>query len=357
VPMLRNLSRDAHVAEIHVMVAPLWRNTGVDGHQLAPLGGVDKLHWHIIDQAPPAAFRVQAHDIPGLADTIDAIAPDLTLARSADFETPARFPGIVRYIMEGAASPFVTDPAWVVLEEQPFAYGAMPADVGLIAACRAFVAPLWQQARAGVMTRDAARAGLGLPADGKVLAVPLQYEHGENLYLNHAAYPDSVALLQALLDRVPGDVLLAVSDHPLNRLYVDRSALERFIASHADRIRLVVGNDVTVRLIYAADAVLSDLSKTWSQAAFAGRALVHVGRYRMADWLNGTDLSAIGQAGLPTPDAEAARGWFSWHLAGRLLRPEAVDAPLLLRHATQHIVHADLAANCAALTALIAEAA
>ena len=355
-PMLRRLHDHADLAEIHVMVAPLWRNTGIAGEQLAPIAGLSKLRWHIIDEADPEMFRRAAHKIPGLLDSVAAIAPDLTLARSADFDTPARFPGIVRYIMEGAAAPFVTDPAWVVLEERPFEYGAMPDDIALTGACVERVAPVWDHARAAAVPREVGRAELGLPADRAVLAVPLQYEHGENFYLEHAAYPGGIALLSALLDRVPADVLIAVSDHPLNRLYVNRTALDYFAASHADRIRLITADNATARLTLAADAVLTDLSKTWSLAAFAGTPLLHVGAYPVAGWLwANTDLAAIGQGGLLAPDTDAVRRWFAWHLAGRLLRPEAVDLPLLRRHVAQQATLADLDANVAALASLIGE--
>ena len=355
-PMLRGLHDDAGVAEIHLMVAPLWRNTGVMGDQLAPIADLAKLRWHIIDEADPEMFRRSAQMIPGLLDSVAAIAPDLTLARSADFDTPARFPGVVRYIMEGAAAPFVTDPAWVVLEELPFEYGGLPDDTALIDGCVDRMAPLWDHARAAAATREACRAALGLPGDRAVLAVPLQYEHAENFYLGHAAYPGGIALLTALLDRVPADVLIAVSDHPLNRLHVNRTALDFFAASHGDRIRLITAEDATARLTLAADAVLTDLSKTWSLAAFAGTPLLHVGAYPLADWLAvNADVRAIGRGGMLAPDADAARRWFAWHLAGRLLRPDAVDLPSLLRHVAQHATHDDLDANVAALTSLIGE--
>jgi hypothetical protein len=41
------------------------------------------------------------------------------------------FPGTVRFIMEAAAAPFITDPTWVVLEEEPFSYGFTPDDWSL----------------------------------------------------------------------------------------------------------------------------------------------------------------------------------------------------------------------------------
>jgi len=352
VPMLRRLNDDVAVREVHVMVAPLWRNTGVDGAQLQPLVDLAKLRWHIVDEADPEIFRIAADRIDGLLDIVAGIAPDLILARSADFATPARFLAPVRYIMEAAAGPFVTDPTWVILEEQPFAYGAMPGDAALLEACVARTQALWQGALGGVTSPALVRQELGLPLDRPLLAVPLQYEHDENFYLLHAAFPDSVAMLTALLAALPEQVLLAVSDHPLNRLHVNRSRLEEFVAMRSSRIELVAADDATARLTLAADAVVTDLSKTWSLAAFAGKPLLHIGKHELAPWLRASgEIAAFGPA-QPAPDPLGARQWFAWHLAARLLRPEAVDSALLLRHFADAPNMADLDANVAALEAI-----
>ncbi len=350
-PMLHRLNADAAVAEVHVMVAPLWRNTGVEGEQLMPLVDLAKLHWHVVDEGDPELFRIAAHRIAGLVERVNKTAPDLVLARSADFETPKGFAAPVRYIMEAAAAPFATHPAWIVLEEQPFAYGAMPHDDALVEACVLRTQGLWDHARRGLITREQARAELGIAHKGPVLAVPLQYEHDENFYLLQAAHRDSTTLLGDLLDRTPDKVLLAVTDHPLNKLHVSRLNLDHFAATRPDRIHVIDAPDATARLTLAADAVVTDLSKTWSLAAFAGTPLLHVGRLALADWLHANrDPVALKKGHLAAPDAAAARRWFAWHLAGRLVDPQRVDAALLQRHFNGALTASDLDANIDALS-------
>ena len=56
-PMLRALHDEA---ELHVMVAPLWQNTGLDGASLAPLSDLDHINWHVIEGEKPADFRMDA---------------------------------------------------------------------------------------------------------------------------------------------------------------------------------------------------------------------------------------------------------------------------------------------------------
>lgn len=339
-PMLIRLDADPGVGEIHVMVAPLWRNTGVEGHHLEPLLGLGKLHWHIVDEGDPALFRMHAAALPGLIETVATIAPDLTLARSSDFATPALFPGTVRYIMEGAAAPFVTDPAWVVLEEQPFSYGFLPDKHDLPPELAERVDALWSAA--------AERLGpCSFPLSRPLLAVPLPYEHEENLFLQHAAHADSVALLRSLLAVLPEEWRIEISDHPLNRLHVDRSALDAFVAQAPDRLSEAEGD--TPGLVAGATAVFTDLSKTWTLAAFAGKPLLHAGQRAMAPWLN----AATQVDELAPPDCEGARRWFGWHLAARLLRPDAVDLDMLLRHAHEQQNFEDMDANLDALEVIV----
>ncbi|NBC36188.1 hypothetical protein GTZ99_06405 [Novosphingobium sp. FSY-8] len=359
-PMLRMMARSEQVEAIHLMVAPQWRNTGVTGAQLEPLLPLHKLNWHIVDHDPPALFRRNAAAIPGLMDTVAQIAPDLTLARSADFTTPAGFPGLVRHITEGALPPFVTDPAWIVLDELPFRHGHMPATARKQAdLAREGFATLAQAAERTRPTRKAARATLNLPTDRPVIAVPLMYEHAENFYLAHAAHPDSVALLNDLADQTPPDALLAISDHPLNILHVNRHALLRHIEAHPARMRLIRHPDATRLLVCAADAVVADLSKSWALAAWAGTPILSVAApERMAPWLNATPLApGMTLAGMRGCDPAMLRRYQAWHLAARVLRPAACDLGQVLCMARGAPSADDIAANLAALAHQAQEAA
>lgn len=339
-PMLVRLNDDAWVHEIHVMVAPLWRNTGVEGQQLEPLLDLHKLRWHIMDEGDPSRFRMRGMAVPGLIETVASIKPDLTLARSSDFATPAMFPGTVRFIMEAAAAPFITDPTWVVLEEEPFSYGFTPDDWSFPEELGERVDALWQAA--------AKRFGtISIPLSRPQLAVPLPYEHEENLFLQHSVYREGEVLLRHLLDTLPEEWRIIASDHPLNTLHVDRGALNVFLATASDR--LSGAPDDTNAMIAGATAVFTDLSKSWTLAAFAGKPMLHLGQKPMAPWLNAH--ANIGE--LTPPDRAAARRWFEWHLAARLLRPEAVELNLLLRHARGEQTFDDMDANLDALEVIV----
>jgi hypothetical protein len=116
------------------------------------------------------------------------------------------------------------------------------------------------------------------------LAVPLPYEHEENLFLQHSVYREGEVLLRHLLDTLPEEWRITVSDHPLNTLHVDRGALNVFLATASDR--LSGAPDDTNAMIAGATAVFTDLSKSWTLAAFAGKPMLHLGQKPMAPWLN-----------------------------------------------------------------------
>ena len=85
VPMLRALRGGERApAELHVMIAPMWRGTGIEAGHLAAAADLADVHWHVVDEGEPDQFRLAGGEVPGLLDRVAAIAPDLTLARSAD---------------------------------------------------------------------------------------------------------------------------------------------------------------------------------------------------------------------------------------------------------------------------------
>ena len=83
--------------------------------------------------------------------------------------------------------------------------------------------------------RDPGGAGAG----EIIVSLPLEYEHEENFFGLHRPYADNAALVSALAEAVDDDVLLAVTDHPLNLLHCDRTALDAAVARHAGRVRMV----------------------------------------------------------------------------------------------------------------------
>jgi hypothetical protein len=337
-PMLRSLYDEA---ELHIIVAPLWNNTGLETRHVAPLVDLDRLNWHIVVPDDDAQFRLDGAAVDGLIDLVRSIDADITIARSADRTTPALFPGIVRHIMEPGALPFHTPHRWYVLEDLPFHHGVMPPSASPSANHAAhLLAPWWDRIEAAFAepSPGAFRHGLGLPADRPVLAVPLQYEHPENLYGLGSPLQAGVNMLGALLDQLDERIILAVTDHPLNAQHLDRAPLHRLAAAQPDRIRLLLPSDEqmnpTAPVIRAADAVLIDRSKCVSLAAFFGTPIIHVGDSMMADWLNATPLAQAGRAlcerRLAAPDRKAAQQWFGWHIGMRLTRFTDLSLSLLL---------------------------
>lgn len=358
-PLLRALHGQA---ELHVMVAPMWRGTGIEAEQLAPLADLDGVHWHVIDADDPALFREDGAAVDGLLDLVAEIAPDLTLARSADLDTPRRFPGILRHVTEGGAPPFETDPCWFVLDEQPFHLGALPDTAAALAAmCEAALGDLWAAMDARNVLGDGPddwRDHFGLPNTRPVLCVPLQYEHEENLYARHAAFDRADALVRHLMEQLDPSIFLALVDHPLNRLHVDRSALDAFVADQQERLALCPADRLplgaTGVLAARADAVLTDLSKSWSIAALSGTPIVHVGARPAAAWLNATGTlrqasDAAARRTLPRPDRAMARRWFSWHLGARVLMPDTLDLDRLMAAVEGRASEAQVAANAVRL--------
>ena len=53
-PMLRALHAEA---ELHVIVAPLWMNTGLEMRHVEPLADLPGINWHIVQADDPAQFR------------------------------------------------------------------------------------------------------------------------------------------------------------------------------------------------------------------------------------------------------------------------------------------------------------
>lgn len=338
-PMIRALYDEA---EIHIIVAPVWCATGLNMRDVEPLSDLTALNWHIISADNPADFVMDGTEVEGLLDLVNAINPDLTLARSADRRTPGFFPGMVRYIMEHGCHPFHTPYRGFVLEEQPFYHGVMPAHVAKAGDYAAkLLGPNWDKIN-DIFSEPApgdSRARLGLPADRPVLAIPLQYEHEENFFGIGSPLQYGPEFLEELLHALDPRIVLAVTDHPLNLRHLLRLGLEKLAHKYPDRLYLYPVNadlgSPTTLLIHAADAVLIDRSKCVTMAAFFGTPIIHIGDSVLAGWMNATPLAAVtadGMAnrGLPAPDATMARRWFGWHLGTRLVNPNKVTLKAVL---------------------------
>lgn len=333
-PMIRALRPHA---ELNVLVPPLWRNTGVGQAELAACSGLSDIHWHLVDGDDHPSLRTAPADPDGLVEFVRSIAPDLTLCRSAETITPARFPGRVRYIMEAGAPPFARG-NWIILQDDVFDHGAMPEfSPAEEQALEAAFAPHWQQADDAfsaqgrfALSRAEALVVLGLPGDRPLLAVPLEYMHEENFFSMHNSHADNIGFVSSLIERVPADFVLALTDHPLNRQHGRTAKLRAHVEAFGDRVFLVENGPadagLTNLLIKHCDGVIFQNSRSFAAAAFFGKPLMRLSDRPSAPWLNvHRDLPAFldavrtGAARLPEP--EAVRRWFGWHLAD-----EAIDA-------------------------------
>lgn len=318
-------------AEIHVMVPPLWRGTGIGPEQLHSLAGCENIVWHILDGDDHPFLRSSSAGSPELFELAHEIDPDLTLCRSADIDGARRFPGTVKFIMEAGFPPFPIGHEWVVFRDHPFDHGVMP-DIGEAARARlaAAFAPAWQkmQDQFDDGTRAEWLERLGLPGDRPVIALPVEYEHEENFFAIHRPIRDSDDLVRAVVAAIGDDALLAVTDHPLNVRFCNRAPLHDAIAELPGRAILVEATpdrtQPTYDLARACGGMIFDNSKAISAAAFFGTPLVRSTAWQTGDWMNAAgDLAGFARAvrdgTAMAPDAAGTRAWFGFHLANNVL--------------------------------------
>jgi len=339
------IDRLAVEAEVHVMVPPLWCGTGITPDQLAGVAAADRVEWHILDDEDQPRLRRGGGDFDGLLDRVRSIDPDLALCRSADLETPRRFPCPVRHMMEAAFPPFPSRAEWLVLREDPFDHCVMPElDSAAKDILHAGFDELWSAMRRKVSAQTPDR-GLadqrGSGAETLLVSLPLEYEHEENFFGIHRPYADNAALVSALAEAVDDDVQLAVTDHPLNLLHCDRAALDEVVARYAGRVRLVSPrrrkDQPTLGVVTASDGMIVSNSKVISIAAFLGKPVLRLSNHATGPWLNAySDLPAfLGgiRGGAPSaPSQEQAKTFFAFHAANNIIDPihEDTDGRLIL---------------------------
>jgi len=326
------IDRLAVQAEVHVMVPPLWRGTGIAPQQLSRVVAADRVEWHILDGEDHPRLRTGGDGFDDLIDLVHEIDPDLTLCRSADLETPRRFPGMVRYMMEADFPPFPSRVQWLVLREHPFDHCVMPdLDPAEKDGLHADFEEIWSALRrkvAGQAPDEALRGPGGAGAGDLIVALPLEYEHEENFFEIHRPYGDSAATVSALAEAVDDDVLLAVTDHPLNLVHCDRTALDAAVARYAGRVRMVAPkwrkDRPTLAVVRASNGMIVSNSKVISIAAFLGKPILRLSPHATGHWLNAySDLAVfLGalRAGTPSlPSQDEAKSFFAFHAANNLI--------------------------------------
>jgi hypothetical protein len=346
-PLIRCL---ADTNDVHILAPIPWSGTGIGARELNRCADLAQLHWHIVDDESHPTMRAEPADRAGIIDFVKQLAPDYVLCRSADCATVQAFPGVVRYVMESGASPLAIPHEWIILQEQPFDHGLMPAlscyERGEL---DRLIAPVW--ARLGALAspspemRESFRAWAGIPEGRPILALPLEYEGEENFFAVHRVGPSSnLDLIAELAARIDEPFFLAITNHPLNNLAVDNSALEAEIASHGSRMRLLPnttpqGDHTTALLARDAAGMVVGDSKVYSLAAFFGTPMLRRSRFKTGGWLKPYAdfegfLSAVTGGSALAAEQNDARAWFALHIANDVFNPkdpELTSAALLAR--------------------------
>lgn len=337
VHLIRALAR-AH--EVHVLVPPLWRNTGIGAEQLDLAADLDHVLWYILDGEDHPRLRSDASGEEDLIALVQQIDPDLTLCRSADVKTPARFPGLVRYIMEGAAPPVRTAQSWITLSPTLFDHGMMPdLSVEQCAELDRLAGPIWAQMSQEIAlpSRTDFLSQAGLPSDKTIIGLPLEYEQEENFFGQHHRHGSNAEMIATIAPVLRDDMVLAVTNHPLNELYGDNSALEAVLSSVGGKAVLVNGTQIagqaTLTLARHSDGMIVGNSKSWSACAAYRTPMMRLSDFATGDWMHAyTELAAfltdIGNGSATSADPELARRWFAFHLANNVFDPAdpALDA-------------------------------
>ncbi|SFJ86556.1 hypothetical protein SAMN03159338_2600 [Sphingomonas sp. NFR04] len=334
-PLIRRVSE---AAEVHVLAPVPWCNTGLGPKDLQRAADLANVHWAIVDGADHPSLRTVPSDPQGLIDYVHGLAPDLTLCRSADFETPRHFPGQVRYIMEAVTSPFqpVSPANTVHFTEEPFVNGAMPVlSDGDAARLDALIAPFWPDMeahwQAAAHDHESVYRAIGIPGDRPVVVLPLEYEHAENFFLQHrpGGLSNQALVAQAAAAAEKAGVTLVITDHPLNTLHVDRDALYDAIFDLGGPIladQPVFGVSATSALLRHGAGVLLNDSKSFAVAAALGVPMFRQSRFASAAWLHAeTDLpaylAAVRAGTAQRPEMAAVRRWFAYHNANEAFYP------------------------------------
>jgi hypothetical protein len=315
-PLVRRL---VPACAVHIVAPEPWRGTGIGPRELDRCADLPELCWTIIGGAEHPSLRTAPSDPDRLVEAVSALAPDHVLCRSADLTTPQRFPGRLHFLMEAGVPPVPLPAHWIWFADAPFDHGLTPElDAAAQERLRAWIGPAWARLRDRV---PAARDGAG----PRRLCIPLDYEHEENAFLTHRRGPATNAdYLRELADRLAPGFVLDATNHPLNELHVDRTALDAAVASLAPRVTL--GTE-TAAAIAGSDGVIVTDSKAFALAALFERPLCRMSAFRSADWLRAHDDPSRFQAAIlagtaEAPDVSAAQLWSAWHLAANVVDPQ-----------------------------------
>ena len=332
--------------EVHVMVPRLWRNTGLGFEQLQGGAAMPGVTWHVLDSDDHPSLRTSPSDPESLVALARSIDPAYVFCRSADIATPAAFPGKLCYLMEAGAPPFSMRAGWIILQRDYWQHGAIPAlsddDAKAIGD---LTAKSWtrtrtrtEQMREFKLPRAKALQKMGLPADRKIVALPLEYEHAEAFTAFHNRFERNLDLLGHLAERLDDDFILAVTDHPLNYKYVDNSEIYEAIAALGKRAHLVPNPNAyyypTDLLIKHCDGLIVQNTKAIYSGAFFGKPTLRLSNRPSAGWLGVHDdldaFKAAVRSGKSGPSRDETRRWFGYHLSHEINDPATISGAEIL---------------------------
>ena len=335
-PLIEKLTADH---EVHILAPIFWQGTGLGQDQYDLCEDLPHIKWHIVTDNDHRSMRTDAVQKTQIIEFVRALDPEFVLCRSADLEITKAFPGVVRHITEGGADPLLLPVGAVHLNEAPFDHGLLPPlTEEQRATLSTLIKPYWSTLSATPMddaaVREAFCSWAGLPTDRPTLFLPLEYEHKENSFVQHrVGTTPNARLVEELIEEIDGRVFLALTNHPLNELYVDNSALEKVVEAHPHAVRLLPGeapdgSRTTPHIMRACDGVILGNSKCYSLAGLCGTPVIRRSHFRTGEWLNASSdldafVTAICEGRAALPDKEVARIWFAFHVANNLVWPVA----------------------------------
>jgi hypothetical protein len=345
VHLIRAAARDH---EVHVLVPPMWSGTGITEGQLHSCADLDQVRWHILNGADHPSYRTQPESADDLVAFVRQIDPAITICRSADVETPQRFPGTVRFLTEAEFAPTLFAP--VPRGGRVMLSGPRLFDFGFVPTLTAderdwltrAVAPRWDAYRA--------RNPVAPPSARRVVALPLQYQGTDNFFGRVHGDPQPADAFVATVAETLGEAFtLAVSVHPIDkRQGTGRAVIERIAAMDPARVRIVRGSsdryqgEETELLIRDSDALVVAESKAIAIGAFYGKPVLRRSRYDAAGWVDAyADVAEFRDELLAgtarAADPAAAMIWYAYHYANYAFTAARIDfAELIARVERPH---------------------
>ncbi len=338
VPLIRAC---AQKHEVHVMVPPTWRGTGIGRSEAGPIESLPHVHWHLLNGPDHPLLRTDASEQSDLIELVATLAPDLTLCRSADTRTPALFPGTVRYIMEGGAPPFCMPAEGVALKTDVFDHGFLPSfEPETQRELEAIGERLWTAKMAHLKAQVLPSASEFFTAAGiidtdrPVLGLPLEYEHPECFFNQHHLFASNADTLWALAEALDGEATLLVTHHPLSELHGDVSRVNAVIAEFKDDVKLVgtgafassQANIATQAMAAHCDGIVVGNSKSWTMCATYQTPIYRMSRARTATWISPYEslsdlMTAVRHGDAAPPDPTQFKRWLAHHIANCVMDP------------------------------------